>query len=378
MPQRLRLSPIKIDTRRVLFDVTRLYRNRLSGFGTGVDRIDLAIGRELADRFGDDCRFVHVCHRGFAEMPKAAARRLLDGLDARWHGGADRAPAPARMALLAGRVKSAVGRFGDLSDCTYVVASHSGLPQRAGYLKRLDPAGRMPRVAYIHDIIPLEYPEYQTPRSRRVFRQYLAELAAGDTRYVVNSADTAKRLAAYMAREHQAIAAPVVNIPALESDIAATVQPRPAVAEIIAGARPFFIILGTIEPRKNHLLLLNLWRDMAADGAPPLLVVTGKRGWMNDNIVALLDQSQALRGNVAEFGDLTDAEIAALMIAARALLFPSFAEGLGLPLLEARALGLPVIASNLPAFHEIADEGVTMLSPLDGAAWRAAIEEAAK
>jgi glycosyltransferase involved in cell wall biosynthesis len=378
VPQRLRLSPLEIDTRRVLFDITRLYRNRQSRFGTGVDRIDLAIGRELDARFGDDCRFIHVCHGGFSEMPRQAARRLLVGLDARWHDGIGQPPKAAPWALLAGRCKSGLGLFGDLSDCTYVVASHSGLPQRAGHLKRLDPTGMLRQLAYIHDIIPLEYPEYQTPRSQRIFRQYLAELAAGDTRYVVNSADTAARLSAYMSSSHGPIESPIVNIPTLVGAPPSGANARPAVLKIINAKRPYFIVLGTIEPRKNHLLLLNLWREIAADQQPPLLVVIGRRGWMNDNIVTLLDQSLALRGNVAEFSDLSDAEIAGLMQSARALLFPSFAEGLGLPLLEARAAGLPVIASNLPAFHEIADQGVTMLDPLNGPAWRQAIEEAAK
>ncbi|MGB0508350.1 MAG: hypothetical protein ACPGGK_19355, partial [Pikeienuella sp.] len=177
MPQRLRLSPLKIDTRRVLFDISRLYRNREHSFGTGIDRIDLAIARELAGRFGENCRFIHVCYDGFAELPRKATQRLLDGLDARWHDGVGGPPLPATHVLRFGRLKSALGLFGDLNDCTYVVASHSGMPQRPGYLQRLDPAQKLRQIAFIHDIIPLEYPEYQTPWSRKVLRAYLADLA---------------------------------------------------------------------------------------------------------------------------------------------------------------------------------------------------------
>ena len=53
MTHRLVLDPLPIETPNVVFDITRLYRNRLSAFGTGVDRIDLAIGRDLALRFGE-------------------------------------------------------------------------------------------------------------------------------------------------------------------------------------------------------------------------------------------------------------------------------------------------------------------------------------
>ena len=141
---------------------------------------------------------------------------------------------------------------------------------------------------------------------------------------------------------------------------------------------PVFVVLGTIEPRKNHLLLFNLWREMAADGVAPHLIVIGRRGWMNDNIVAMLDHCAAIQPYVHEATGLTDREIAAVLGSAKALLFPSFAEGLGLPVLEAKAAGLPVIASDTPALREIAAEGTQFLSPLDGPGWRRAIETAAK
>ena len=61
----------------------------------------------------------------------------------------------------------------------------------------------------------------------------------------------------------------------------------------------------------------------------------------------------------------------------RALLFPSFVEGLGLPLLEAQHLGVPCIASDIAAFREIAEPPTILLSPLDGTAWKKTIEEIA-
>ena len=126
-----------------------------------------------------------------------------------------------------------------------------------------------------------------------------------------------------------------------------------------------FTVLGTIEPRKNHLLLLTLWRQMAEAGEAPQLLVIGKRGWMNDNIVALLDDCAAIQPFVTEANSLTDREIAAALSRSRAMLFPSFAEGLGIPVLEAKAAGLKVIASDLPALREIAADDTIFLNPLD-------------
>lgn len=375
MAHRLTLAPLPIETDRVVFDITRLYRNRLPTFGTGIDRIDLAIGLELASRFGDACRFVHVCYGGFAEMPGDAARNLLQALDQRWHESLGKGGANLAGPLALGRLRAGIGGgFG--AGATYVVASHSGLPQREGYLKRFDPGGKMQRLAYIHDLIPLDYPEYQTPRSRLIFRRYLAELATGPLSFAVNSADTGRRLAAYAETQGWRVAPPIVAIPELQpTDEQATDVPASLAPVFDKG--PVFTVLGTIEPRKNHLLLLTLWREMAEAGEAPQLLVIGKRGWMNDNIVALLDDCAAIQPFVTEANGLSDSEIAAALGRSRALLFPSFAEGLGIPVLEAKAAGLKVIASDLPALREIAADDTVFLNPLDGPGWRRAILAAA-
>lgn len=135
------------------------------------------------------------------------------------------------------------------------------------------------------------------------------------------------------------------------------------------------MVIGTIEPRKNHLLLLHLWRDFAAKWGPaaPRLVVVGRRGWENENVLDLLERCTLLRGLVEEAGSLPDLEVAALLAGARALLFPSFAEGYGLPLAEALAAGTPAICSDLPALREVGGDVPEYLDPLDGAGWRRTI-----
>lgn len=373
MAHRLTLAPLPIETAGVVFDITRLYRNRLSAFGTGVDRIDLAIGRDLASRFGLRCRFVHVCYGGFAEMSRKDAMALMSALDDCWHNDGQAGGRNLAAPLALGRLRAALGqRFGE--DSTYVVASHSGLPQRSGYLDRFDPDRRLRRLAYIHDLIPLEYPEYQTPRSRMIFRRYLQELTAAPLQFVVNSVDTGRRLSAYCAAKGWSTPPPLVAIPSLEATEAAPPPPPPAL-QTVFGAGPVFVILGTIEPRKNHLVLLQIWREMAAKGVAPHLLVIGKRGWMNNDVIDILDNDATIRPVVTEATGLTDKEISGALAASSALLFPSFAEGLGIPMLEARAAGLPVIASDLPALREIAAPGTVFLDPHDRAKWLAAIIE---
>jgi glycosyltransferase involved in cell wall biosynthesis len=107
-------------------------------------------------------------------------------------------------------------------------------------------------------------------------------------------------------------------------------------------------------------------------------VVIGRRGWENEMVVDLLERSAALAPHVAEFGALSDAETQALLVGAQALLMPSFAEGLGLPLMEAGALGVPAVVADLPALREIGAPGTVYLDPLDGPAWHGAIRRLAR
>ncbi len=141
-------------------------------------------------------------------------------------------------------------------------------------------------------------------------------------------------------------------------------------------AAPYFVVLGTIEPRKNHWLLLQLWRKLVERMGEhaPRLVIIGQRGWECENVVDLLERCEPLRGYVLELPACSDAELSTWLKHAQALLFPSFAEGYGIPLVEALSLGVPVIASALPVFREIAGDIPEYLDPLDGSGWMARIE----
>ena len=99
-------------------------------------------------------------------------------------------------------------------------------------------------------------------------------------------------------------------------------------------------------------------------------MLVGRRGWENENVLDLLERCTLLRGLVEEAGSLSDPEVAALLTHSRALLFPSFAEGYGLPLAEALATGAPAICSDLPALREVGGDVPDYLDPLDGAGWR--------
>lgn len=381
---KLSIPPLPVETSQVLFDISRLARSTNRSFATGVDRIDLAIGLNLVAKFADRCHFLYARRKTVLILQPRVGRALLHYLDGIWNDG--KTPRPSRRlalrlsgsallkAILPSRRNAIIG-----PDTTYVVSSHSGLGKIPGGLRRLDPNRLMRRTVYLHDIIPLEMPEYQRPQNRDSFADYLGELTDAPLTIATNSRDTEQRVRRLADRSGWSVRDYLVLMPTLEALPSPPLPARPEVLAYLADPRPFFMIIGTIEPRKNHLLLLNLWRQFAFDGragnAMPRLCIVGKRGWENENILDMLDRCEVIRDSVQEFGDLGDLEVQLLMQRARALLFPSFIEGLGIPLLEAAALDVPCIVSDIPVFREIAPAGTAFLDPLDGPGWRRAILE---
>ncbi len=135
------------------------------------------------------------------------------------------------------------------------------------------------------------------------------------------------------------------------------------------------MVIGTIEARKNHVLLLRVWAKLAETmgDACPDLVVIGQRGWEANDAFSLLDMARHVHGRVLELGQRDDPTRCAWLNGARALLMPSFVEGFGLPVIEALQRHVPVIASDLPVFHEIAGDIPRYCDPHDTLAWADAI-----
>ena len=221
---------------------------------------------------------------------------------------------------------------------------------------------------YWHDAIPISFPEYAAPNEPARHRQRLVTALTIADQLEVNSRATAEELKTLAERE--GLLVPPLSIRPLQTEL-------PAQDDVpdVTVSKPYFVTIGTIEPRKNHLLLLQVWRELATEygSSCPGLVIIGRRGWMNEGTFAMLDRCDAIAPFVVEAPGLSDHAAATLLKGARALLFPSFAEGFGLPLLEAERMGRPVIASDLNVFREVATKPFQALSPLDGGAWKQAI-----
>lgn len=242
---------------------------------------------------------------------------------------------------------------------------HGGLDDSA-YPDRLRRLGALP-IFLVHDLIPISHPEYcREGELARHLRRMETVLRAGRG-LIANSQATFVALQAYAERMGWEMP------PAIVSHLAPPQLPEAGENPI---GKPYFVMLGTIEPRKNHWMLLQVWRQLIEKHGmhAPQLVIIGQRGWECENVVDLLDRGERLREHVTELPGCSDTELATYLYHAQALLFPSFAEGYGLPLVESLSLGTPVIVSDLPVFHEIAGDIPEYLSPLDGLGWELMIE----
>jgi glycosyltransferase involved in cell wall biosynthesis len=274
----------------------------------------------------------------------------------------DRCRPPGLAAMLARHLPGGVA---------YLNIGHSNLSDRMLAAVRQGAEGRV--AVMLHDVIPLDFPQYQRAGTPEKFAAMLRRVRAGADLVIYNSHDTRARTERYMAQWGDCPPALVAHLGV----------PVPVVADLppgLAPARPYFVALGTIEPRKGHDLLLDLWQDMAADMAGkdiPGLLICGARGWNNAALFARLDRLPS-RGPVRELPGLDDGVIAALLIGADGLLFPSRAEGYGLPPVEAAALGVPVVCCDLPVYREVLRDIPVYAKETDRYQWRYIIKSLTK
>ncbi|WP_010219027.1 glycosyltransferase family 4 protein [Sphingomonas sp. PAMC 26621] len=355
MPART-ATPLAGTDRPLLLDIGRvIWRSWSARLPTGIDRVCLA----------------YIAHYGAcadAVIQWKGRRFVLTGADAQrvmaiLLAGTtlSRRDLVTALARALPRALVAVPRRRQI----YLNIGHTGLddPGLVTWIAEHD----LRAVHLIHDLIPIETPEYCRPGEADKHIRRMTNALASASGIIGNSQATVDAL------ERFAISRELRHPPTTTAWLAGDVLPASATATVLD--RPYFVSVGTIEGRKNHLLLLQTWQRLVArlGDRAPLLVLVGQRGWEAAAAFALLDRATDLRGAVREYGRCDDTELAGLLRGARALLMPSFAEGFGMPVIEALQLGAPVIASDLAVFREIAGTIPTFLPAHDAVAWEQAI-----
>jgi len=225
-------------------------------------------------------------------------------------------------------------------------------------------ANRVKRVVTVHDIVPALFPHLADMRTWYAFRtQVRASIASADL-VLTDSEASARdiRRWAKLADEK------VVPVHLAADDVSETPAPRDARRRIEAEfglTEPFLLFVGTIEPRKNLSGLIHAFAAaQRMKNIPHRLVVLGKRGWRCADVYRLPERL-GVGGKVKFLGYVPREELLNFYAAADALIYPSFYEGFGLPVLEAMTCGTPVVASNRGALPEIANGAALLVEPCD-------------
>lgn len=341
----------------VLLDVTRLIARSWTGRQpTGIDRVCLAYLRYFRGRAQ-----AVVQHRGLirvlSETGSAALFDLLEGPDI----AVRRRLARQLAAALVARTPRE-----ELTGRTYLNIGHTDfdLAVHHAWIRR---SGVRP-FYFLHDLIPVLHPEFSRPHAVRRHLGRVESALENAAGIILGSAAVRRDLEGFAAS--RGLRLPLLAVAPLAG--AEFVRPARAAPAIPV---PYFLCIGTIEPRKNHRLLLGVWQRLAARLGPdtPRLVIAGQTGPMTGDLLAPLTADAALAAHVEHRRACTDAELAGLLHHARAVLVPTLAEGFGLPFVEALQAGTPVIASDIPVFREIGQGSATLLDPADPGAWEAAV-----
>lgn len=395
----------------LLVDISRLVENLHLATPTGIDRVEMAYARYFLQRASeDDIRFVVTWPHFSGVLHVQDIKPLIDETAARWTAGevswSDQSFQTSRAILnepidgsrqrpqrigapddkrklsdwhrivsiwlrsTARRLDARmIAEFRDKGGC-YIHVSQFRLnrPERFAWLSEAS----MRSIFMLHDLIPITHPEYCRPGEAERHRARIDTMMRVATRVVTVSDATRRSLEGYLASEGKTVP-PCDVVPLGLTQVFIdhrAIQP-------VQSRVPYFVVVGTIEPRKNLLHLLTVWHRWTQEGKNPRarLVVVGRRGWENENILELLDRSKGLAPSLIEVASLGDAGMVALLKGAAALLAPSFVEGYGLPIAEALALGTPVIASDTDAHREAGGVFAEYLDPLDAHGWMQAFDD---
>ncbi len=230
----------------------------------------------------------------------------------------------------------------------------------------------------LYDIIQLLYPEYNPPDiDRDVYRANTLDLMEVSDMLLSISGWT-RDTYVNLGREERRAHAPIKVLP-LGADIAVPFLSDAAQKALRAAVteRPFALIVGTVEPRKNITHLLDVWEALSPHGTPPSLdlVIVGRKGHRADEEVKRILAHSRFGKNIFWLDSCPDRALTSLYRMATVVLCPSHAEGWGLTVREALFQGRPVIASDNTAHPEAGSGQALLLGSTDVAAWAEKITE---
>jgi glycosyltransferase involved in cell wall biosynthesis len=323
----------------MLVDVTAIARDDIK---TGIERVTRAVLKALLDRQPEGYRVEPVYDAG---GHYAYARRFTAGLLGADVSALEDAPAEGASGDV----------FLGLSLCWDSIPQHqvwfSGLRNRGVSV-----------FFVVYDLLPVLRPEAFPAFVEPAFTRWLDTVADLSDGVVCISRAAADEFLDWLRRSTRERRESLeIGYFHLGADLAASLPSRglqPDSANRLAQVRkrPSFLMVGTIEPRKGHMQALHAFERLWAAGVDANLVIVGREGWNMERLASILRVHPERDKRLLMLGGVSDEMLLRLYESASALLAASEGEGFGLPLIEAAQHGMPIIARDIPVFHEVAGD----------------------
>ncbi len=272
----------------------------------------------------------------------------------------ERGQYPWRLGALASQLLRARTLEGRLPPSSLYHATEHLLPRLA-----------RPTVLTVHDLIFEAFPQHHTWTNRAFLQIAMPLFVRAADAIIAVSQQTRRDLMARYGTPEAKIRVIYEGI----DDRFAPIGP-PALARIrqhYSPERPYLLMVGTLEPRKNHATAMRALARLKQAGHPHRLLISGGKGWLFEPVAALVDEL-GLTNDVTFAGRVPDADLPALYAGADGLLLPSLYEGFGFPVLEAMACGTPVVCADSSSLPEVAGDAALLVPAKDDEALAAAVE----
>ncbi len=225
--------------------------------------------------------------------------------------------------------------------------------------------GNIPRILTIHDMIPIIYPNFATPKVYRRFVKTIESIDKEKDWIICNSEHTKIDVCNYLDINPQRVF--VTYFAA--ADHFHSITNLELISQTLANYRipntPYILSLCTLEPRKNLSFLIHCFSEIINSNLnlDINLVLVGVSGWKNSDIFKSASENPKLKSRIIFTGYVPDEDLSAIYSGATVFVYPSLYEGFGLPPLEAMQCGTPVITSNISSLPEVVGNAGIIIDP---------------
>ena len=220
-----------------------------------------------------------------------------------------------------------------------------------------------------YDLIPISVPEVVAAPLIPHFARAMAAMSVYSDHVFAISRYSQDDLAATLTKLGRSVpTTSVVPMGGTIDDAERGAKPAADALEALGIEGPFVLCVGTLEPRKNHALLFQVWRRLVGRhgaGAVPKLVLVGRVGWYMDDFMRQLKVTGFVEKTIVHLQGISNAELAALYDACLYTAFPSFSEGWGLPITESLARGKICVCSDVTSMPEAGGDHALYIDPYD-------------